>query len=59
MKRNGRPIPADVTCRGRTEIGKEIDGVFVPSNGLTGRLFVDAIVTGGGSYSGYLRVEEY
>lgn len=55
-KVDGRPIVADLTYRGRTALGGEIDAVFVPSNGLRGRLFVDAIVAVGGSYSGFLRV---
>ncbi len=55
-KVDGRPIVADLTYRGRTELGGEIDAVMIPSNGLKGRLFVDGIVAVGGSYSGFLRV---
>ena len=55
-KVDGQPIVADLTYRGRTALGGEIDAVFLPSNGLKGRLFVDAIVAAGGSYSGFLRV---
>ena len=58
-KVDGRPIVADLTYRGRTELGGEIDAVFIPSNGLGGRLFVDAIVAVGGSYNGFLRVVDY
>lgn len=55
-KVDGRPIVADLTYRGRTELGGEIDAVMIPSNGLRGRLFVDAIVAAGGTYNGFLRV---
>lgn len=58
-KVDGRPIVADLTYRGRTALGGEIDAVFIPSNGLKGRLFVDAIVAVGGSYSGFLRVADF
>ena len=55
-KVDGRPIVADLTYRGRTALGGEVEAVFIPSNGLKGRLFVDAIVAAGGSYSGFLRI---
>jgi hypothetical protein len=55
-KVDGQPIVADLTYRGRTALGGEIDAVLIPSNGLKGRLFVDAIVAVGGSYNGFLRV---
>ena len=58
-KVNGRPIVADFTYRGRTALGGEIDAVLIPSNGLRGRLVVDAIVAVGGSYNGFLRVVDY
>ena len=58
-KVDGRPIVADLTYRGRTALGGEIDAVFLPSNGLKGRLFVDAIVAVGGSYNGFLRVVDH
>lgn len=58
-KVDGRPIVADLTYRGRTALGGEIDAVFIPSSGLKGRLFVDAIVAVGGSYNGFLRVVDH
>lgn len=58
-KVNGRPIIADFTYRGRTALGGEIDAVFIPSNGLKGRLFVDAIVAVGGTYNGFLWVVDH
>ncbi len=58
-KVDDRAIVADLTYRGRTALGGEIDAVFIPSNGLKGRLFVDAIVAVGGSYSGFLRVADF
>jgi hypothetical protein len=58
-KINGRPVIADLTYRGRTALGGEIDAVFIPSNGLKGRLFVDAIVAVGGSYKGFLKVVDH
>ncbi len=58
-KIDGRPVVADLTYRGRTEIGGEIDAVLIPSNGLKGRLFVEAIVAEGGSYKGLLRAADH
>ena len=55
-KVDGKPIVADFTYRGRTALGGAIDAVMIPSNGLRGRLFVDAIVAVGGSYNGFLRI---
>lgn len=55
-KVDGRPIVADLTYRGSTAIGGDIDAVLIPSNGLRGRLSVDAIVAAGGSYKGFLKV---
>ena len=53
---DGHPIVADFTYRGETEIGGAIEAVFIGSDGLRGRLSVDAIVAVGGSYKGLLRV---
>lgn len=53
---NGQPIVSDMTYRGTTAIGGKIAAVFIPSNGLSGRLTVDAIVAVGGSYNGLLKV---
>ena len=58
-KVDGRPIVADLTYRGRTALGGGIDAVFIPSNGLKGRLFVEAIVAAGGTYNGFLRVVDH
>ncbi|NNE63538.1 MAG: hypothetical protein HKN34_05600 [Gammaproteobacteria bacterium] len=58
-KVNGQPIVADFTYRGRTALSGEIDAVLIPSNGLRGRLFVDAIVAAGGSYNGFLRIAKH
>ena len=55
-KVDGIPVVADFTYRGKTAIGGEIDAILAPSNGLKGRLFVDAIVAVGGSYNGFLKV---
>ncbi len=55
-KIDGQPIVADLTYRGRTAVGGAIDAVIVLSNSARGRLFVDAIVAAGGTYSGYLKL---
>lgn len=57
-KINGQPIVADPTYCGQIAPGRGIGAVLVPSNGLRGRLSVDAIVAVGGSYKGFLRVTE-
>ena len=54
-KVDGQPTVADFTYRGSTALGGEIDAILVPSNGLIGRLHVDAIVAVGGSYNGFLK----
>lgn len=51
---NGEPIVTDISYRGKTHIGGDIDAVMVPSNGLRGRLSVDATVAAGGTYRGLL-----
>lgn len=58
-KVDGRPIVADLRYRGRTALGGDIDAILIPSNGLKGRLFVDAIVAAGGSYNGFLKVVKH
>ncbi len=55
-KINGQPVVSDITYRGNTALGGDINAVFLPSNGLRGRLKVDGIVAVGGSYKGFLRV---
>ena len=52
---DGVPTVADITYRGVTKIGGDIDALFIASNGLRGVLKVDAIVAVGGSYKGFLR----
>ena len=50
-----KPTFFDISYRGVTEAGGEIDAVMIPSNGVKGVLKVDAIVAVGGSYEGFIR----
>lgn len=54
----GRAVVADLTYRGETALGGDIEAVLVPSNGLRGRLSVNATVAVGGTYRGFVRVSE-
>lgn len=49
---NGQPATADLLYMGRVQVGGAIDGRFVFSNGVAGRLDVQSIVAVGGTYSG-------
>jgi hypothetical protein len=48
---------ADMTYQGITEVGGEIKGRMMLSNGLKGMLKVDALVVLGGSYTGFIVVK--
>lgn len=50
-----RPVVADIAYRGATAIGGNVDGVLIVSDGLGGRLAVDATVAVGGTYRGLLK----
>ena len=52
---DGAPTVADITYRGTTQVGGDIDALMIASNGLRGVLNVDAVVAIGGSYEGFLR----
>lgn len=52
----GVPAHANLWYMGRTAVGGHIDGRFIFSNGVAGRLDVSAQVAVGGSYSGALVV---
>lgn len=52
---NDTPAIADITYRGITQVGGDIEALFIASNGLKGVLKVDAIVAVGGSYEGFIR----
>ena len=56
-KVNGIETIADMTYQGITEVGGEIKGRMMLSNGLKGMLKVDALVVLGGSYTGFLVVK--
>lgn len=54
---NGEPAIADITYRGITEVGGDIEAVMLPSDGLKGVLEIQAVVAVGGSYTGFLKPE--
>jgi hypothetical protein len=49
---DGEPARANVLYMGRVQPGGQIEGRLVLSNGVQGRLEVDAVVAVGGEYSG-------
>jgi hypothetical protein len=53
----GQPADANLMYAGRVQVGGAIDGRFVFSKGIEGRLDVDAIVAVGGTYSGQVVVQ--
>ena len=53
---DGEPAEANVLYMGRVQVGGEIDGRLVFSNGVEGVLEAEAIVAVGGDYSGFLVV---
>lgn len=53
---DGEPARADLLYMGRTQPGGHIDGRFVFSNGVAGRLEVESQVAVGGEYSGMVVV---
>lgn len=54
---NGEPVLADITYRGITAVGGDIDAIMQPSNGLAGVLEVEAIVAVGGTYAGFVKLD--
>jgi hypothetical protein len=51
---DGKPVIADVTYRGITKVGGDINAQLHFTEGLKGVLKVDAIVAVGGSYRGLI-----
>lgn len=49
---DGVPAISDLTYRGKTAVGGEIDAKFIFTNGVVGVLEVDAILGVGGTYEG-------
>jgi len=54
---NGQPTVADITYRGTTFVGGDIEAVLRPTDGLKGVLEVKAIVAVGGTYAGLVKPE--
>jgi hypothetical protein len=55
---NGISASADITWKGVTKEGGDIEAVMFLSNGLEGTLKVDATVATGGSYAGFVRFDD-
>ncbi len=54
---NGEPALGDITYRGITKVGGDIDATMQLSSGMTGVLKVQAIVAVGGTYTGFVKTE--
>lgn len=50
----GVPVSADITYKGRTQVGGHVTGLMILSGDLRGVLQVDATVAVGGSYEGFV-----
>ena len=48
----------DIIFQGITKVGGDINGRMMLSNGLKGMLKVDALVALGGSYTGFIKIED-
>jgi hypothetical protein len=55
---NGIATIAEITYQGITKVGGNIKGRMIVFNGLKGMLKVDALVAVGGSYKGFIKVED-
>ncbi len=51
---DGEAVFADITYQGETQVGGGISALMHLSNGLKGKLQVDAVVAVGGSYDGFI-----
>lgn len=52
------PVIADMTYQGKTDAGGEIEAILLLNNGVKGILKVDAFVLVGGSYAGFVEVDD-
>jgi len=55
---DGLETDVDIIYQGITKVGGDINARMVLSNGLKGMLKVDAIVLVGGSYTGFIKVDD-